>query len=65
MQVGATGNYRARLTPTRILVQGARLVDQGKLKVTLADSFPLERAAQAHVLIEEGHTQGKIVLEID
>ena len=61
----ATGNHRARLAQTRILEQGARLFDQGKLKVTIAESVPLERAAQAHALIEEGHTQGKIVLKID
>lgn len=61
----ATGNHRARLTQTRILEQGARLFDQGKLRVTVSESFPLERAAQAHALIEEGHALGKIVLEID
>ena len=61
----ATGNHRARLAQTRILEQGARLFDQGKLRVTVSESFPLERAAQAHALLEEGHTLGKIVLEID
>ena len=61
----ASANHRARLTQTRILEQGARLFDRGKLKVTIAETLPLERAAEAHALIEEGHTQGKIVLEID
>ena len=61
----ATGNHRARLTQTRILEQGARLFDQGKLRVTVSETLPLERAAEAHALIEEGHTLGKIVLEID
>jgi NADPH2:quinone reductase len=61
----ALGNHRARLAQTRILEQGARLFEQGKLKVHISDTLPLERAAQAHTLIEAGHTQGKIVLEID
>ena len=61
----AARNHRARLTQTRILEQGARLFDQGKLRVTISESLPLEHAAQAHALIEEGHTQGKIVLEIE
>jgi NADPH2:quinone reductase len=61
----ALGNHRARLAQTRILEQGARLFEQGKLKVHISDTLPLARAAQAHTLIEAGHTQGKIVLEID
>lgn len=60
-----TGNHRARLTQRRILEQGARLFDQGKLKVTIGESLPLARAADAHALLEAGHTLGKIVLEID
>jgi len=43
----------------------ARLADDGRLKVPLAKTFPLAEAAEAQRLIEEGHTQGKIVLEID
>ena len=59
-----TGNHRARLAQTRILDQGARLVDRGKLKVIVSDVFPLARAADAHAAMEAGHVQGKIVLEI-
>lgn len=61
----ASGNHRARLAQTRILEQGARLFDRGRLRVTIGESLPLERAGEAHALIEEGHTLGKIVLEID
>ena len=35
---------------------------QAKLKVELATSFPLEKAADAHRLSETGHVRGKIVL---
>jgi len=57
-----SGNHRARLAQTRILEQGARLIDQGKIKVVVSDTLPLEQAARAHALLDEGHTQGKIVL---
>jgi len=60
----AMGNHRARLAQTRILEQGARLVEQGKLEVTVSEVLPLERASDAHEQLETGHTQGKIVLEI-
>lgn len=40
------------------------LADQGKLRAEIARVFPLEKAAEAHALSEEGHTRGKIVLEV-
>jgi NADPH:quinone reductase-like Zn-dependent oxidoreductase len=40
----------------------AQLVDEGKLKVHVSHTFPLERAADAHALLEKGDTLGKIVL---
>ncbi len=38
------------------------LIDAGTIKVELAASFPLEKAAEAHRLSETGHVRGKIVL---
>ncbi len=49
---------------TEILENCARLIDDGKLKVHVSEVLPLEQTAKAHELIEEGHTIGKIVLEI-
>lgn len=40
----------------------ARLADAGKLKVHVSHTFPLERVAEAHKLLETGQTLGKIVL---
>ena len=50
-----------RLAQTRILEQGAKLIEQGLLKVhvSLSLTLPLEKAAEAHRLIEAGHTTGK------
>jgi len=61
----ALGNHRARLAQTRILEQGVRLVEQGRLRIVVSDILPLERAAEAHTMIEDGHTQGKIVLTLE
>jgi NADPH:quinone reductase-like Zn-dependent oxidoreductase len=40
----------------------AALVERGVLRVLVAETFPLERAADAHRLGEQGRTTGKIVL---
>ncbi|RDI52727.1 NADP-dependent oxidoreductase [Nocardia mexicana] len=40
------------------------LVDHGKLRVHVQATFPFERIADAHRLIESGHLQGKVVLTV-
>lgn len=47
-----------------ILEQCAQLIDDKQLKIHIAKVLPLEDAAQAHKLIEEGHMQGKVVLAV-
>ena len=42
----------------------SRLIDSGDLHVRVSEIFPLEDAADAHALLERGHTRGKIVLEV-
>ena len=42
----------------------AALADEGRLRVDVAESFPLERIADAHLLSESGHTRGKIVVTL-
>lgn len=58
------GLHPARVVQTAILEQGSRLFEQGILKVHVSRKLPLAEAAEAHRLIEAGHTLGKIVLEI-
>jgi NADPH:quinone reductase-like Zn-dependent oxidoreductase len=41
------------------------LVAEGRLRPAIAETFPLERAADAHGLIEGGHVRGKLVLTVD
>lgn len=56
--------HRARVAQTRILEHGAMLFGQGLLNVHISHALRLEKAAEAHRLIETGHTTGKIVLQI-
>ena len=37
-------------------------IDEGKLSVDLAETFPSKQAAQAYQILAEGHVRGKIVL---
>lgn len=42
----------------------AALIDEGKVKIEVAEVLPLAEAARAHELSETGHTRGKIVLKV-
>jgi NADPH:quinone reductase-like Zn-dependent oxidoreductase len=41
-----------------------RLVDEGRVRPHVQEAFPLEEAAAAHELLEEGHVRGKLVLTL-
>jgi NADPH:quinone reductase-like Zn-dependent oxidoreductase len=43
----------------------ARRFDAGELRVEIQETFPLERAADAHRLLQEGHARGKLVIEVE
>jgi NADPH:quinone reductase-like Zn-dependent oxidoreductase len=43
----------------------ADLAESGQLGVHLHEVVPLEEAARAHELLEQGHVRGKIVLRVD
>ncbi len=43
----------------------ARLVESGKLRAEIAETFPLAEAARAHTQGETGRTTGKLVLVVD
>jgi NADPH:quinone reductase-like Zn-dependent oxidoreductase len=40
------------------------LAEEGQLRVTIEESFPLERAAEAHERLESGRVSGKVVLTV-
>lgn len=58
------GMHDERVHQRRILEEGARLIEADKLAIQVSHVLPLEEAAKAHAMIEEGHTTGKIVLSI-
>ncbi len=51
-----------RLHHGEILRECAALIDAGKLRPHISQTYPLAEAAQAHRDIEQGHTRGKRVL---
>ena len=54
-----------RMAPTtEDLAAVASLVDEGVLRVSVEQVFPLERAAKAHELSETGRAAGKLVLAV-
>jgi len=57
--------HEARGAQVDILRQCGEWLGRRELRVEVAETFPLERAADAHRLIEAGHVQGKLVLAID
>jgi NADPH2:quinone reductase len=42
----------------------AALIDDGDLRVVIAETFAFERAADAHRQMESGHTRGKLVVRV-
>jgi NADPH:quinone reductase-like Zn-dependent oxidoreductase len=50
---------------SRDLKEIADLIEAGKVKPTVMETFPLSRAADALDAVEKGHSKGKIVLTID
>jgi len=57
--------HDARVRQREILEQGAKLVEQGQLGVLVTHKLPLEQAAEAHRLIEQGGVIGKIILTME
>ena len=54
-----------RIRQRKILEQGAKLVEEGHLGVLVTHKLPLEQAAEAHRLLEQGGMIGKIILTMD
>jgi len=60
--VRATGYQVAPDGSTLAII--SRLLQSGEVRVHVDQVFELAQAADAHRLIEEGHTRGKIVLRV-
>ncbi len=55
----------ARHHQVMILEQCGRWFDEGRLRIHIGMTFPLEQAGAAHALLETGHMTGKAVLTIE
>ncbi|MFD7766547.1 NADP-dependent oxidoreductase [Streptomyces sp. NPDC059787] len=60
--VGYGGRYWFVRPDSRDLQHLSDLADQGTITIHVSETFPLERAADAHRLNQEGRTRGKIVV---
>lgn len=56
------GMHEARLAQRRMLEEATQMIEAGQLRVKVGQVLPLTEFAEAHRLIEGGHTSGKIVL---
>ncbi|MFF5758143.1 NADP-dependent oxidoreductase [Streptomyces longwoodensis] len=63
--VGYGGRYVWVRPDAEDLARLSDLADRGVVAVPVAETFPLERAADAYRLSEEGHARGKIVVTVD
>ncbi|MFG3293242.1 NADP-dependent oxidoreductase [Streptomyces sp. NPDC048179] len=51
--------------PDPVALRGlVELVEQGRLRVHVQETFPFERVTDAHRLLDAGHLQGKLVLTV-
>ncbi|MGW8065673.1 NADP-dependent oxidoreductase [Streptomyces ziwulingensis] len=63
--VGYGGRYCFVRPDADDLLRLTELAEQGVVTVHVSETFPLERAADAHRRSQEGHTRGKIVVTVD
>ncbi|MET7476236.1 NADP-dependent oxidoreductase [Streptomyces sp. NPDC005648] len=63
--LGYGGRYCWVRPDARDLLKLTELAEQGVVSVHVSQTFPLERAAEAYRLNEEGRTRGKIVVTVD
>ncbi|MER5733395.1 NADP-dependent oxidoreductase [Streptomyces sp. NPDC002138] len=62
--LGAGGQWMWVRPDGEALAELGRLADAGQLSVTVAKTFPLSELAAAFALSQDGHTAGKIVIEV-
>jgi NADPH:quinone reductase len=59
------GLEAAKQRQADILRECATLFDQRRLRIVIAERFPLSQAAAAHACLEQQHPMGKVVLTLD
>ncbi|BAP56014.1 alcohol dehydrogenase zinc-binding domain protein [Thioploca ingrica] len=59
------GMSAARIAQRQMLEAANQMIELGQLQVKVSQVFPLAKVAQAHQLMEAGHTLGKVVLTLE
>lgn len=62
--VAVGGQYGFVRPDPQGLARLSAMVDDGSLRIELAQTFPLARTADAHRLVEEGHVRGKVAITV-
>jgi NADPH:quinone reductase-like Zn-dependent oxidoreductase len=62
---GVTAQFVSLPPSHKKLEFGVKLLEQGKIKASIAKTIKLEQAAQAQDLVSAGGLNGKIILEIN
>ena len=62
---GSASHSRARPRDAGALADVARRAADGRLRVTVGETYPLEEAPAAQESVATGHGRGKIVLLVD
>jgi NADPH:quinone reductase-like Zn-dependent oxidoreductase len=60
-----TGHFLGGQASTAVLTELAQLIDSGKLKVHIQDSFPFAEIHNALAANQSGHTRGKIAVTME
>jgi NADPH:quinone reductase-like Zn-dependent oxidoreductase len=61
---GVKGDGMATVSPREVLIELARLIAAGELRVPIAASYPLDQVRAAYQRLAKRHGLGKIVLEV-
>ena len=63
-QYGAKFCYGPPKNPERVFAEVARLCSEGRFRLQVEQTFPLERTAEAQELSAKGHVTGKLIISV-
>lgn len=63
-QYGAKFCYGPPKNPERVFAEVARLCSEGRFRLHVEQTFPLERTAEAQELSAKGHVTGKLIISV-
>ena len=58
------GELSANKPSSQALSEIATLIDEGKVKIEISKTYPLQQVSEAHRMSETWHVRGKLILEV-